>query len=229
MRALVFDAGPVISLTINNLLWLLEPMRDRFGGDFYLPQAVKSELVDRPIRSKKFKFEALMVLEKIDSGVLKLTADRKIKEMANRIFEIANHTLSAKGRYLNLVHQGELEALAAAIVLDADALVIDERTTRAMIEDPDSFVSLMEHRLHTRISVNKDNLKKFRNMTKGIRMIRSAEFALVAYHAGFLDRYVLKIPEARKNLLQAVLWGLKLNGCAISKNEIDQLVDSGLR
>ncbi|MBI2656373.1 hypothetical protein HYX03_01385 [Candidatus Woesearchaeota archaeon] len=46
----------------------------------------------------------------------------------------------------------------------------------------------------------------------------------IAYEHGLLDDYITKIPDARKNLLESVLWGVKLNGCAVSKDEIEQIV-----
>ena len=55
MKSLVFDAGPIISLTMNNLLWLLDPLKVNFKGEFYIPMAVKGELVDRPLTTKKFR------------------------------------------------------------------------------------------------------------------------------------------------------------------------------
>ena len=39
-----------------------------------------------------------------------------------------------------------------------------------------------------------------------------------------LDNYITKLPDARKNLLESVLWGVKLNGCAVSKEEIENIV-----
>ena len=61
MKSLIFDAGPIISLATNNLLWILEPLKNKFDGKFYLTDAVKRELVDRPLETKKFKFEAIQV------------------------------------------------------------------------------------------------------------------------------------------------------------------------
>lgn len=228
MKSLVFDAGPIISLAVNNLLWILEPMKEQFKGDFLITPAVRFELIDRPIKTKKFKFEAMQVLEQLNIGNLQLTTDRKIKEIANKIYETANQVFMAKGQYLQLVHQGELESIAACIYHDSDALVIDERTTRALIENPLYLAKHMEKRLHTKITINKKNLAKIKEMTKHIRMIRSTEFTLVAYELGLLDKYKASIPRPEQNLLDAVLWGLKLNGCAISKEEIDRLIRAEL-
>ena len=43
MKSLVFDAGPVISLTTNNLLWLLDVLKGDYEGEFYIPEGVISD------------------------------------------------------------------------------------------------------------------------------------------------------------------------------------------
>ena len=57
-----------------------------------------------------------------------------------------------------------------------------------------------------------------------MKVIRSVELVTVAYENGILDRFITKIPDAKKNLLESVLWGVKLNGCAVSKDEIEQII-----
>ena len=59
MKALVFDSGPIINLALNNMLWILKPLKEKFKGDFYITESVKRECIDRPLTSKKFKYEAL--------------------------------------------------------------------------------------------------------------------------------------------------------------------------
>ena len=54
MKSLVFDSGPIISLATNNLLWVLEPLKNKFNGKFFITQAVKGEIVERPLETKKF-------------------------------------------------------------------------------------------------------------------------------------------------------------------------------
>lgn len=54
MRALVFDTGSIISLVTNNLLWILPPLKKQFRGDFLISEAVKGEIIDHPLKTKKF-------------------------------------------------------------------------------------------------------------------------------------------------------------------------------
>ena len=224
MKSLIFDAGPVISLTMNNLLWILEPLKRKFNGKFYITESVRRELVDRPLGTKKFKFEAIQVERLIENGILEIFDSSSITQETPRLLGIANEVFKAYNNCIKIVHYAEMSVIAAAISLNADAVAIDEKTTRLLIENPRIVLEILRKTLRTPVSVNENNLKEFKNTVRNIKTIRSIELAAVAYEQGFLNSYITKIPDARKNLLESVLWGLKLNGCAVSKDEIEQIV-----
>ncbi len=224
MKSIVFDAGPIISLTTNNLLWLLKSLKSRYKGEFYISKQVKNELVDVPLKTKRFKFEALQVLQYINKDIIKVIENEKIKQKAFELLDLANNCFKARGNWMRIVHYGETAGIAACLHLNSDAFVVDERTTRTLIEDPKKEASILKHKLHTNITVNEDNLKKFREMTKNIRIIRSVELVTVAYKLGLLNEFLLNIEKPKETLLDSVLWGVKLNGCAVSRKEIEQIV-----
>ena len=220
MRALVFDAGSVISLTLNNLLWILEPLKKKFQGDFFITPSVKEELFDKPIQTKKFKFEAIQVKELTDKKILEILDEKKeLSDMTNRLSFYANNSFQAWGSYIKIVHEGEIQSLALTKIRDADALVVDERNVRMLIEDPESLAAMMKKRLHTYIRVDKENIKKFQQMVQGIKIIRSIELVAIAYEVGMFEKYGVE----KKEVLDAVLWGVKLKGCSVSEEEIDQI------
>lgn len=229
MKSLIFDAGPVISMATNSLLWILEPLKLEFGGKFYITEAVKRELVDRPLEIKKFKFEAIQVERLIEDGVLEVISSRFIAEKTPELLNTANEIFKAYNNFIKIVHFAEMSVIAAAVDLSADAIVIDEKTTRLLIENPRMVVEILKKTLHTSISINENNLKELKNTVKGIKAIRSIELAAVAYERGILDKYITKIPDAKKNLLESVLWGVKLSGCAVSKDEIAQIIRLEIR
>lgn len=224
MKVLLFDAGPIISLTMNNLLWILEPLKKSFGGSFCLVDSVKKELVDRPLRTKKFKFEALQVQVLIDEGVLDVIKKSSIKKRAQNLLDCANTVFSAHKNPIRLVDFGEMECIAAALEFESNNVVVDERITRSLIENPLLLRDLMSRRLHTKVCVDKKRLREFLESVRHLRLIRSAELVTIAYEQGLLDKYVVSVPKAKKQLLQSVLWGVKLNGCAVTQEEIDELV-----
>ncbi|MBW2964436.1 hypothetical protein KY363_03160 [Candidatus Woesearchaeota archaeon] len=225
MKSLVFDAGPVISLTTNNLLWILDQLKQEFNGMFYVPSAVKGELVDKPLQSKRFKFEALQVMFRINNRTLDVIDDAKIKMLAEELLELANHTFKTRGNWLRIVHYAEMEVLATAIIMNSSAVVIDERTTRLLVESPKDLTNMLSSNLRSKVFINKPSLDKLRNWTKNIRIIRSVELVLMAYEQGILDKYLLEGDDARRTLVDSLLWGVKLHGCAVTRNEIRQLVE----
>jgi len=223
MKSIFFDSGPVISLSTNNLLWILPELKKRFNGKFLISARVKRELIDVPYHSKKFKFEALQIMKAVEDKTFELVPVETTSALAGELLYLANNSFFARGSALRLVHEGEIDSIAGAVVMNSGAVVIDERTTRIMIENWNSLLGLLQGKLHTRISVNTNNLKRFLELIKGIKVIRSAELAVIAYETGLLDSYLPKVKDAGKELLDGILWGIKLNGCSISSGEIERI------
>ena len=223
-RSIVFDAGPIISLTTNNLLWALDYLKEEFKGNFYIPKAVYGEIVERPLASKRFKFEALQVSYRIKKAVLQVVETQKTHLLAEELLELANHTFKTRGNWLRIVHFAEMEVLATAIIMQSSAVAIDERTTRLLVEDPDRLVKMLSGKMGSKIFVNKPNLAKLMKWIKDIKVIRSVELVMVAYERGIFNKYLLEGEKADKTLVESLLWGVKLHGCAVSRKEIDDLV-----
>lgn len=222
-KSIIFDSSSIISISMNDLIWTLESLKSKFKGDFYISKSVKEELVDRPLKSKKFKFEAMTIMNLIDNGILKVyDGDQKRKD---DLLELANSIFVSKNERINILHSGEMGCIVSALELGSRAMVIDERTTRLLIEDPDQLHSLLEYKLHTKIKINKDKLNMFREMTKGIKIIRSTELMMMAYEMKLFEKFSkIKLKEVNKELLDGILWGLKLRGCSISEKEINDII-----
>ncbi len=220
----MFDTGPIISLAMNNLLGLVEPLRKQFGGEFCITPAVYRELIEVPLKTKKFKFEAFQILKLINKGFIRVVDNPNVYKDTRKLLELANKIYKSRGNWIRIVHLGEVEAVAAAIHYNSDAFVIDERTTRTLIENPERLHKTMERKLHSKVTVDKGNLAEFKKLTQDVRMIRSTEMVVMAFELGLLNKYLPNIKNARKQLLESVLWALKLNGAAISQNEIDKMV-----
>ena len=147
---------------------------------------------------------------------------------------LANHTFKAYDSDIAIVHIGEMDVLAAAKILKSKAVVIDERTTRQLVEDPLSIAKHLQSRLHTHITVDEDNIRLLKRELSDIKVIRSVELMSLAYEFHILDSLI--IPQEQRvyknlnsTLLDAVLWSLKLNGCAVSDEEINKLVSLELK
>ncbi len=226
MKTLVFDSGPIISLTGNNLLWILEPLRDAFHGTFLIPRSVYYEIVEHPLVMKRFKFEAYQVRQQLEIGVLTLIDDAKVAKLGDELLLLANNIFSSRGQPLRICQRGEMEALAVSILKNASAVVMDERITRTVVEQPASLQKILRHRFHNAISMNATAAQKIVTTCKNISIIRSVELATIAYERGLLDKYLSRksSAEERSSLLDSVLWAVKLHGAAVSEDEINEIL-----
>lgn len=221
-KIIIFDSGPIISLAMARLLWILDPLKKRFGGRFYIPPKVKEELVTKPLQIKRFGFEALQVMKLIREGVLEVYSEVPQQEI-EELMSIANRAFSIKGKRLEIVQEGEMEAVAIYRRLNADALVMDERTMRLLIENHQEVRSLLEYRFKQKVSADLQTAQKFDQQLGEIKVIRSIELVIAAYKYGILDGYIPKLKEGKKILLDAVLWNVKFNGCAVTGKEIEEI------
>lgn len=228
-KIIVFDTGPIISLTINSLLWILEDLRKEYKGEFYITPAVYDELINKPLSTRKYKLEALQVLPYITKGTLKVYNNLPIISIAKELDMRANHTFKVEGTDVQIVHRGEIEAVATAIFLKADAIAIDERTTRHLIESPEKIAQHMENTMHKNVTINEENLKRVKELVGGLKVIRSVELVTIAYEKGLLKKYTENaatriVPNIKQAVLEGALWGVKLNGCSVKEEEINDIL-----
>jgi hypothetical protein len=228
MKKLLFDTGPIINFTINNLLWLLDGLKQEFDGEFYITPEVYNELINKPLSTRKYKLEALQVLPYITKGTIKIYNNLPMVQMAKDLGNYANHSFEINHQPIEIVHSGEMEALAAAISLNADAIVIDERTTRHLIENPRKIAWHLENTIHKKVFVNGNNLDKVKEMIGNMKVIRSTELVTIAYEKGLFKEYTENagkvIPNINKAVLEGALWGVKLNGCSVKEDEITEIL-----
>ncbi len=216
MKYLIFDAGPLISLAMNGLLDVLEKLKKEFNGEFIITTQVKKEVVDRPARIKQYALESFRMKDLLDKGVLKLAskfvANNQIEKETMRILKITNSVFQTRGENIELVQEAEASCLAFSNLCNAEnVIVIDERTTRMLTESPQNLQKLMEGKLHTKIKPNKKNLEQLKNF----KFIRSTELVYIAYKKNLIPL------KDGKELLDALLYGLKYKGTAISSGEIE--------
>lgn len=227
MKTLVFDTSTIISLATNNLLWTFHHLKKQFKGKFIISREVKREIIDTPFNSKRYKLEALMIKDHLEIGHLTLYSTPEIRQKAQYILELSNNIYFAKKTNIKILHLAEIESLVTALELKSQAYCVDERTMRLIVEDPFLLQKLLKDKLHTQIDINSKNLKEFSSYVNGLKIIRSIELMIVAYKMGILDRYITDKKyhsELRHDLLDGLLWGLKLRGASITENEIKKVL-----
>ncbi len=223
MKIIVFDSSSIISLATNNLLWILKELKNYFEGKFVIPESVKKELIDNPLSSKFYKLEAIMINNYINEGYLEVYKEINVDEL----LDVSNKIYYVEGKNLIVLHKAEIEALALASKINANAYSVDERTMRLVIEDPYRLKDILERKLENKVIINKEYLKKFLDMTIKIPVIRSTELVMIAYEKGLFKNLINKNVDEHQ-LVEALLWGLKLRGCSISDKEIEIIERSEL-
>lgn len=130
---------------------------------------------------------------------------------------IANSFFMSPKEPVRLLHLGEASCLALSEMLNKEkiknVIVIDERTTRMLIEKPENLRELLIRKLHTNISLVKQNFEYFKNF----QVIRSAELIYVAWRKGLVEL------KDGIFILDALLYAIKSKGCAISSDEIEEI------
>jgi len=220
-KAIIFDSGALISFSMNGITYLIKELKGIFKGKFLITSEIKKEIIDVPMKIKRFELEALKLKQLLDEGVLELPSslgikDSEITNQGNEILKIANSTFQGTRRDIHLLDMGETSCLALSRILTQkkikNVLVVDERTTRMLVEKPENLKSILEKKIHTKISIKQDNLKFF----KGFGIIRSAELVYIAYKKG-----LVKLKDG--NVLNALLYAVKFKGAAISSDEIEEI------
>ena len=217
MKFVVFDAGPLISLTLSGMLDILEKLKTK-DIEFILTPQVKREVVDKADSIKKYKLEAVRIKKLIKEAVIKdsenFVDEKSLKNEIRKIIDNSRKALSSGKEKLELIQEGEASCLAFSNLCNCESLiVIDERTTRLLTEDSESLRKMMEKKLHLKIRADKKALKSF----KDFKYIRSSELVFMAYSKGLIDL------EKDVETLEAILYSLKYHGTAISSREIEDM------
>jgi len=221
-KVIIFDASTLITLAMNGLLEEFKELKKIFKGKFIITEDVKREIIDKPITIKRFELEALKLRQLLDDKILEMPSSLKISadEISKKTIEfikIANSTFKGRGKDIKLIDSGETSCLALSRILDEkkikNIIAIDERTTRMLGEKPENLERLLQKKLHTKVSFNKENFKFF----KGFKFIRSSELVYVMYKK--------KLTRLKNGniLLDALLYAVKFKGCAISGDEIREI------
>ncbi|MBT3450534.1 hypothetical protein HN448_01090 [archaeon] len=222
-KILFFDAGPIITLAMARLLWVLKPLKEKFNGRFYITEAVKKEIVEDPINIRKFKFEALQVMKLIREGILEIYP-KELNSEIKSITNLSNQTYKINDKWIEIIQAGEIETIYASSHNGPKYVVIDERTIRLLIENGKELKSLLERRTRKKVTLNMDHIKEFNSKLGKIRIIRSIELIGLAYMLDVLNPYLpLEMSEPKKVLLDSVLWDVKYNGCAVTDHEVIEL------
>ena len=220
LNTLVVDSSSLISLSESCLFDVLGEL-SKLGVQFVVPKAVMEESVYHPLKIKRFELNALRINRGVKKKWLHVAElNKHDRSILQRIMENANTCFFSKMGPVKIIHEGEAETLAIINRLGAKGLVIDERTTRMLIEEPLALRELLQKRRKEKIGMKAGQAKFFRNEFKGLVIVRSAELVALAYEKGILQ----KILGDAQFALEGALYSLKYSGCALSTEEIDKFL-----
>jgi len=207
------DSSSIISLSMSCMSKVLADL----GKKIVIPPGVYNEVVSRPISSKRFALGSMRVNKLFDDKVVSIM--KPDVDLTRNILDGFNEAYSINRRPLKIIHSGEAESLALTKQSDVEALLIDERTTRLIMEDPQQLRKLLSRQNNQDVHLDMDKINKVRRMLPKVPILRSSEIAVVAYEKGILSKYLSK---GEGDMIEAVLCALKFSGCAITWSEIEE-------
>ncbi|MFH0713866.1 MAG: hypothetical protein V1722_04895 [Candidatus Micrarchaeota archaeon] len=213
MSKIVCDSGPLISFSSTCLVKVLRFLSHK-GGEFLIPRAVESEIVLKPINVSRYAFSALRLRKSIEDGDLEIV--NVDQSLVDSIVHYANSSFSIRGKQLRLLHSGEAACLAVYKQFKCDALAIDEKTTRLMVEDPALLQENISLAYNARVMVNQKAISEFTNLVGKVNVIRSSELLVAAARRGYFDSFGSDAEPA----FHAAIYSLKNAGCGLSEKEV---------
>jgi len=216
-QSIVCDSSSLISLTDSCFIHVIYFLKKKYRGRFIIPLSVEKECVEKPMHIRNYALHAIRLKRAIAENMIDVVG-AKPERAAEEIRFIANNIFHVEGTPLCLLHAGEADVLALALELGVDNILMDERTTRMLVEDPESLRQHLEHELGRQIGINDEKLSAFSRATRRLRFFRSTELILLAHELGYFADY----GELEREAVEASLYKLKYSGCAIGFGEIGE-------
>ncbi|MBS3061673.1 MAG: hypothetical protein J4215_03770 [Candidatus Diapherotrites archaeon] len=223
MTTIVFDSSVLISITEKCFLKILQRLHHQHGLRFVIPQSVFEEAVHHPESIRRFELNAVRLKQAVmDRWIEVIPQSDALRSLYAEFAELSNNSFFVNEKPLQLLQAGELEALAVFKSLNADALAIDERTCRMMLEDPYRLQSLIARRMDRQVQTDSSRLKKLSDLLGRPTVVRSCDLLALAFSEKLFEGEL----SQSKQGLEAALWSVKFAGCAVSGIEITDFLRS---
>lgn len=214
MKTIVCDSSSLISLAEACSLGTLGFLKEKFKADFVIPPAVEHEIIDAPREISRFSYSAARLKHLINVKILHVASTPSLDADAQKIMDSAN-SLFRSEMPLRIIQRGEAECLALLAPLKASALLIDEKTTRLLMEDPKKLLSLMKSE-HEKARADEKSMLDFQKKFP-YTVLRSTELVSFAAQNGFFQ----DLAPDENDIFHTSIYALRYAGCSISQSEID--------
>ncbi len=179
------------------------------------------ETVQRPLKTTRFEYSAIRLNHLLQQATVRQVEFGDTSLATNELLALANKLFWVQERPLELMQRGEAECLAVYKKAGAKALLIDEKTTRLLLESPEMLLKKISGEYEHKISVEESALAQWREKTQGFFVVRSSELAAIAAAKGFFKPF----KSLEKKALHAALYAVRNAGCAVSEEEIREEVE----
>ncbi len=214
MKIIVCDSSSLISLAEACSLGVLGFMKEKFKADFVIPPAVEQEIVETPHEISRFSYSAARLKHLINVKILRVASVPSLDADAQKIMDSAN-SLFRSEMPLRIIQRGEAECLALLSPMKASALLVDEKTTRLLMEDPKKLLSLMKSE-HAKARADEKSMLDFQKKFS-FTVLRSTELVSFAAQNGFFQ----DLTPDENDIFHTSIYALRYAGCSISQSEID--------
>ncbi len=214
--SIVCDSSSLISFSGTCLADALRFAHSQMNARLYITPGVKNEIVAHPLHVPSHEFSALRLKKLVDDRVLDVIATPNLQRQTRHLLSLANSLFVVRGEPLEIMQEGETECLAVFEGVSASALLVDEKTTRMLVEAPLKLFDAMSSEYEGRVTLNEDALAQWRELTKGIFIMRSSELLALCAERGFFRQYG-KYEDAA---LHSALLALRNAGCSLTTNEL---------
>jgi len=216
MKTIIFDSSTLISFSETCLINALYFLKENASVKFLATPAVQREVVATPMGIRRFEFSALRIKKLFDDHVVEALTTPNLKAQTQKVLSLSNNLFFVHGHPLPLVQLGEAECVAAFEGASINAMAVDEKTVRSLIEAPEKFSEQVASEYSARVEIDLEKLAEWKAITRDIKSVRSAELLSVAAQNGFFSDY----GNAKGEAIASALYSLRNSGCAISSLEL---------
>jgi hypothetical protein len=183
-----------------------------------MPESVAYETITKPLKIRRYELNALFIQELLKEDILRVVdLNAEHKTLSKNLHEFANKCLYVGKRSLSVIHRAECDCLALVDQIGAQALAMDERTLRMLVEAPKKLAQLLQYRIGKPVKLEPQNYRKFKGLLPKLCIVRSVELAAFGF-----EEELCGYSTNHKIALEAVLFALKFHGCGVSMREIEQ-------
>lgn len=218
MPSIAVDSSTLISLSQTGQVDILDFLSNHLDGNFVIPPAVRHETVVHPLHVKRYALSALRMNRLIQKGSLQVRDPPGLLQNSKDLAHLANNLIFVHGRPLQLLQEGEIQCLSLLCLGVAQAIAVDEKTTRLLVESPSTLLERVATEFDSGVGFNEKNLRSWYALLPKTTVIRSTELIAVAASKGYFSQYRPLEAEA----LSASLAAVRNAGCSLTENELEE-------